>query len=136
MVHKDLKSFLNDAKTTSTKRLTNVLRNHGSLKVNVVLACKFSTMKNSELIEETKFFNTRNEMILPAIDIHEWFNENVIDRLLIKVEDFQERDSGWTMREILNLVVNMNRYEPFRGGLSTFVELPAHIQHKNAVVNT
>ena len=135
LVHKDLISFLNDAKTTSTKRLTNVLRNHGNLKVNVVLACKCSIMKNGELIEETKFFNRRNEMIFPAIDIPEWFNENVIDRLLIKVEDFQERDSGWTMREILNLVVNMNQYEPIHGGFSIFVELLADIQHKKAVVN-
>ena len=135
LVHKDLISFLNDAKTTSTKRLTNALRNHGNLKVNVVLACKFSIIKNGELIEETKFFNTRNERILPATDIPQWFNENVIDRLLIKVEDFQERDSGWTMREILNLVVNMNRYDPIRGGFSTFVELPADVQEKKAVVN-
>ena len=135
LVHKDLISFLNDAKTTSTKRLTNALRNHGNLKVNVVLACKFSIMKNGELIEETKFFNTRNERILPATDIPQWFNENVIDRLLIKVEDFQERDSGWTMREILNLVVNMNRYDPIRGGFSTFVELPVDVQEKKAVVN-
>ena len=136
LVHKDLISFLNDAKTTSTKRLTNVLRNHENLKVNVVLACKFSIIKNGELIEETKFFNTRNERILPATDIPQWFNENVIDRLLIKVEDFQERDSGWTMREILNLVVNMNRYEPIRGGFSTFVELPADVREKKAVVNS
>ena len=135
LVHKDLISFLNDAKTTSTKRLTNVLRNHGNLKVNVVLACKCSIMKNGELIEETKFFNRRNEMIFPAIDIPEWFNENVIDRLLIKVEDFQERDSGWTMREILNLVVNMNRYDPIHGGFSTFVDLSADVQEKKAVVN-
>ena len=103
--------------------------------MNVVLACNFSIMKNGELIEETKFFNTTNEMILPATKIPEWFNENVIDRLLIKVEDFQERDSGWTMHEILNLVVNMNRYDPIHGGFSTFVELPADIQHKKAVLN-
>ena len=57
-VHKDLILFSNDAKTTSTKRLTNVLRNHGNLEVNVVLACKFSIMKNGERIEETKFFYT------------------------------------------------------------------------------
>ena len=39
------------------------------------------------------------------------------------------------MREILNLVVNMNRYDPIYGGFSTFVELPADIQEKKAVVN-
>ena len=135
LVHKNFISFLNDSKIASTKVPTNVFRNHGNLKVNVVLACKFSIMKKGELIEKTKFFNTRNEMILPATDIPKSFNENVIDRLLIKVEDFQERDSGWTLREILNLVVNMNRYDPIHGGFSTFVELPADVQEKKAVVN-
>ena len=93
-------------------------------------------MKNSELIKETKFFNTRNEGILLATDIEEWFNNNVIDHFLVKVKDFQERDSGWTMREILNLVINFNQYEPLRGSFSTFVELPVDIQEKKAVVNT
>ena len=92
-------------------------------------------MKNGEFIEETEFFNTIKEMIPPATDIPEWFNENVIDRLLIKVEDFRTRDSGWTMREILSMVVNMNLYEPLRSGFSTFVELPADVQHKKAMVN-
>ena len=59
----------------------------------------------------------------------------MIHRLLIKVEDFQKRDSGWTVREILKLVVNMNRSGPIRDDFSTFVELPADIQHKKAVVN-
>ena len=39
------------------------------------------------------------------------------------------------MREILNLVVNMNRYDPICGGFSTFVEIPADVQEKKAVVN-
>ena len=51
------------------------------------------------------------------------------------MEDFQERDSGWSLGEILSLVVNINRYEPLRGGFSTFVKLPADIQEKKAVVN-
>ena len=76
-----------------------------------------------------------SKMILPATDIPEWFSENVIDRFLIKVEDFQERHSGWTLCEILNLVVNMNRYDPIHGGFSTFIELPADVQEKKAAVN-
>ena len=51
-------------------------------------------------------------------------------RSLVKEEDFQERDSGWTMREIINLPVNINRYESLHSGFSTFVELLADIQEK------
>ncbi|XP_044019508.1 uncharacterized protein LOC122859890 [Aphidius gifuensis] len=53
----------------------------------------------------------------------------------IKKLNFQEKDSGWTLRAIINLMVNINRYEPLRGGLSTFIELPKKIQAKRAVVN-
>lgn len=135
LIHKDLKSFLHDSKITISKRLTNGVKKKGNMKVNVVLACKFTTMKNSEIIEETKFFNTRNEVIMQSTDINQWFDENVTDRLLVKVEEFEQRDSGWTMHEIVNLVVNINKYEPLRGGLCTWVTLPQDIQKKKAVVN-
>ena len=44
LLHKDLKSFLYDAEITSIKRLTDVLKKDGNLKVNVELACKFSIL--------------------------------------------------------------------------------------------
>ncbi|XP_043285742.1 uncharacterized protein [Venturia canescens] len=135
LLHKDLRSFLYDAKVSTVKRLANLIQKVGNLKVNVVLACEFSTMKNGEIIEEKKFFNTRNEAILAATDIKRWFDENVTDQLLTKIEEFQERDSGWSLREIINLVVNINQYSPLRGALSTFVTLPHDIQKKKAVVN-
>ncbi|XP_043266555.1 uncharacterized protein [Venturia canescens] len=135
LIHKDLRSFLYDAKVVTVKRLKNVLKKDGNIKANVVLACKFSTIKNSAMIEETKYFNTRNMAILAATDIQTWFNENVTDRLLVDVEEFQERDSGWSMREIINLTVNINRYEPLRGGISTYADIPRDIKMKKAVVN-
>ena len=62
-------------------------------------------------------------------------NENLEDRLLEKVEGFQEQGSGWTLIEIVNLMVNINGYAPLQGALSTFVKLPQDIQNKKAVVN-
>ena len=64
-----------------------------------------------------------------------WFDENLPDRLLRKVEDFQEQGSGWTLIEIVNLMVNINRYASLQGALSTFVKLPQDIQNKKALVN-
>lgn len=133
--HKDLRAFLEDAKKMTTARLKNVLKNQGNLKVNGMLACKFQIIRNAEEIEETKYFNTRNEMILSTTDLSEWFNDNLTDRLLRKVQEFQEKDSGWALRSIINLMINVNRYEPLRGGLSTYVKLPKKIQTKKAVVN-
>ena len=133
--HKDLRSFLQDSKSLTVIRLKNALQRDGNLKVNGVLACKFRALKNDEVIEETKFFNTKNKIILSSADMKLWFDENLTDRLLRKVEDCQKQGSGSTLIQIFNLTVNINRYAPLQGALSTFVKLPQDIQNKKAVVN-
>ncbi|XP_046737560.1 uncharacterized protein LOC124406251 [Diprion similis] len=133
--HKDVERFLEDAKLLAVTRLKNALKKARSLKVNAILACKFEVKKDDHTVEENKFFNTRNEIILQTTDINEWFIENVTNRLLTKVEDFQEKDSGWSLLEIINLAVNINKYTPLQGGLYTYTPLPKHIRDKKAVVN-
>ncbi|XP_046752097.1 uncharacterized protein LOC124414950 [Diprion similis] len=132
--HKDVERFLEDAKLLAVTRLINALRKTGSLKVNVILACKFEVKKDDHTVEENKFFNTKNEIILQTTDINEWFIENVTNRLLTKAEDFQGKDSGWSLLEIINLAVNINKYTPLRGGLYTYTPLPKHIRDKKASV--
>ena len=56
-------------KSKLIKRLSNTLKKDGNLNVNVVLAYKFSIIKSGEILEGIKFFNTRNEPILPSTDI-------------------------------------------------------------------
>lgn len=134
--HKNLERFLEDGKKLIFIRLKNILRTEtAGLKVNVVLACKYNITKSDKLVEELKFFNTNNTVILRSTNLQEWFNENVQGKVLSKVEDFQEKDSGWSLVEILNLTVNINKYVPLGGGLSTYVEVPEAIKRKKAVVN-
>ncbi|GFW82401.1 uncharacterized protein TNCV_3818811 [Trichonephila clavipes] len=49
-------------------------------------------------------------------------------------EDFEGRDSGWTLDEILRLEVRTNRYSPFRGS-SSFIEVPKQIAETKAIMN-
>lgn len=133
---KDLKPFLRDARTLAVTRLKDALITEGNLKVNCVLAAKFQILKDGESIEETKYFNTKNQVILPATNIKKWFSKDLTEQLLEKVEDFQERDSGWSLKEIIYLMININRYVPLiAGGLNTYVPLPKKILSKKAVVN-
>ncbi|XP_046736598.1 uncharacterized protein LOC124405611 [Diprion similis] len=133
--HKDLAVFLKNAKHLVVARLKNMLRKTGSLKANCVLSCKFSVTKNAEIVEDIKFLNTKNQVILQPTDIHGCFEENVKQKVMAKVEDFQEKDSGWSLTEIINLTVNINKYVPLRGGVFTYTPLPKDIQDKKAVVN-
>jgi len=52
---------------------------------------------------------------------------------LALLDEFQERDSGWTLSRILNLTVNVNRYNPMRAGCH--ITLPREIMLKRAVIN-
>ncbi|XP_034936405.1 uncharacterized protein [Chelonus insularis] len=69
---------------------------------------------------------------MPSSDIEGIIVEKVIDVLLAQVE---ERDSGWSMVEIIHLQVNINRYDPLVAGESTWIALPQFIQNKKAVLN-
>ncbi|EZA62311.1 hypothetical protein X777_04050 [Ooceraea biroi] len=52
---------------------------------------------------------------------------------LASLDEFQERDSGWALSKILNLIVNVNKYSPIRAGC--IIDVPRAIQVKRAVVN-
>ena len=87
------------------------------------------------MVEEIKFINTENNKILPSTDIYAWYNEKVLEQILVKIKEFQETDSGWSLSEIVNLMVNFNRYLPIHSGISTFIDLPKYIKDKKAVIN-
>ena len=49
------------------------------------------------------------------------------------MDEFQERDSGWSLRFILNLSININKFNSMRG--SSYMELPNFIKKRKACVN-
>ncbi|GFU77872.1 uncharacterized protein TNCV_1138801 [Trichonephila clavipes] len=56
------------------------------------------------------------------------------EKIVKESEDFEGRDSGWTLDEILRLEVRTNRYSPFRGS-SSFIEVPKQIAETKAIIN-
>ena len=66
-------------------------------------------------------------------DVTQWFIDNVKEPLLRKSSGFQERDSGWTLLNIVSMTVNINKYNPMRG--SSYIQHPASIQKKHACVD-
>ena len=138
--HKDLSNFFDDAKKAFIVRLKNIMKQNPSLKVNAILYCKFETYKE-QIIEDTKHFQTKSHVVLQSTNLPEWFQNNIADKLLSKIEDFQEKDSGWSLTEIISLNFSINKYSPMTGsgGLgekeSTYIDLPVFIKNKKAVIN-
>lgn len=103
------------------------------LKVNVIFMGNFIKPQTSET--SYKHFSTRNKVIDNNTNLKIWYQQNVADKILIKLEEFQERDSGWALFQILNLKVNINHYSPINCGNSTYVDLPQFIKNTKGVIN-
>nr|CAI5865167.1 unnamed protein product [Callosobruchus analis] len=103
------------------------------IKVNVVFVGVFIKPQNAET--SIKHFVTKSEIIDNNTNLKEWYKEHVNDKMLAKFEEFQEKDSGWALLEILHLKVNINEYNPISVGISTFVDLPPFIRNSKSVIN-
>lgn len=104
------------------------------LKVNVGLVCKY-IKPHDNLDRSIKHFQTQNVTIDRTTNLSEWYKVNVVDKILNKMEEFQERDSGWALLETLYLKVNINSFNPISVGFSTYVNLPTLLKNKKAVIN-
>lgn len=129
---KDPRAFLNKAFKSFKLKITSMLKK-SMLKVNVVLLAHFIKPHTQEI--EPKHFVTKNHVIDYGTDLKMWYKENVLQKLLIQLEEFAGKDSGWALQEILHLKVNINNYEPLKGGSSTYVKVPYYIAKKHATIN-
>ena len=128
-IHIEPRQFLEDAKDIVLKHVQKVMQKHFTVKVN--------TMFNGEFVSGDKRANksigTKNYELFRTSDLREWYEHRVIEPTLASLEEFQERDSGWALSRIINLIVNINKYNPMRAGC--YIKLPRDIMMKRAVVN-
>ncbi|KAI8435637.1 hypothetical protein MSG28_003902 [Choristoneura fumiferana] len=134
------KDFMEDVE----RRVINLIQGKisemwSAVKVNLELFAKYTKwMKpnpDDELreVEEIKSFNTKNKVIqVDGVDISQIYDA-FMEEICAKTDDFQERDSGWAITEVLNLEVNINKFSPLKG--SSYIPLPKWIQLKHACIN-
>ncbi|XP_049769187.1 uncharacterized protein LOC126106833 [Schistocerca cancellata] len=125
---KDPLYFLDACFPVINNRVRNVNR---PLKINFVLICSFVLPKSGAVQEMC--INTKNVEILPSEIDSDWYSTKIEKKLLKKLEAFQQRDSGWALRDIVKLRVNVNENRGFHGG--RYRKLPKVIANKNAVIN-
>ena len=96
-----------------------------------------NTIFNGEFIidakRSAKSIIMKNYELFDTSDLQEWYDKHVTDDILIALEEFQERDSGWALSRILNLIVNVNKYNPMHAGC--WVKVPREIMLKKALIN-
>ncbi|XP_074036831.1 uncharacterized protein [Leptinotarsa decemlineata] len=128
--HIDYPTFFNELKQKVFKLLEEVLVIHKSVKVNMEVFGRYYLQTKENL--EVKSFNSPNQVVDQSMDLNVIYNI-FIDALTAQAMEFQHRDSGWTIEEILFMEVNVNKYSPLGG--SSYIKLPKFIELKKSVVN-
>ncbi|KAM0726697.1 hypothetical protein ACS0PU_007881 [Formica fusca] len=123
------RQFLEDAKDIVLEHVQKVMERYFNVKVNTVFNGEFVSGDKSA----NKSINTRNYELFRTSDLREWYERRVVEPTLASLEEFQERDSGWDLSRILDLNVNINKYNPMRAGCH--IKLPRQIIMKRAVIN-
>ena len=99
--HIEPRRLLEDAKEIVFEHVRDAVERHGSAKVNTAFNGEFATKDK----RANKSIITKNSEIYRCTDMHEWYERHVVEPILASLEEFQERDSGWALSRILNLIV-------------------------------
>ena len=127
--HIEPHQFLEDTRENVLELVQIVMQRQNNSKVN--------TAFNGEFISGNKRLNKsvsmKNYELFNSFDLQEWYALRIVEPILASLEKFQERDSGWTLSRILNLTVNINKYNPLHA--ECHIELPREIKMKKAIIH-
>ena len=126
----DIDDFLTASRDIFCEKVNEV---HKTVKVYVKLDALFSLTKVDRIIEDNKSFISNVFPIFRYSDVTSLYNEKVLEILKKTIEEFQETDSGWTLKKINFLTVHIHKYNPLRAG--TYIELPEFLKKKRACIN-
>jgi len=111
------------------EQVQDAITKYNSVKVNTAFNGEFTTGDK----RANKSINTRNCELYQTSNLREWYERHIIEPTLTSLEEFQERDSGWALSRLLNLIVNVNKYNPKHAGC--WVEISREIKLKRSVIN-
>ena len=131
--HLDAPGFFAEAEAPFVTRIKSLINPGESLKVYTILTATYAIVKDSQVIEELKHFNTKAHTIHHTTDIRNVFMNEFAASILRDMDEFEERDSGWTLRAVEFLTIHVNRYNPMRVG--SYIPLPKQILNKKACIN-
>ncbi|XP_069360915.1 uncharacterized protein [Maniola hyperantus] len=122
--------FLNSIKNIIYELLDKLLKEYKAIKVNCILSGEFiQTTKN---LENSFDFQTINYILCLEQEINKIYSD-LHDEISNKVCNFEKKDSGWSLKKINYIDLNINKFNPLRG--SSYIDLPLDIKHKHAVIN-
>ncbi|XP_025835997.1 uncharacterized protein LOC112906305 isoform X1 [Agrilus planipennis] len=138
LTHKEPKVFLEDCFEFISSRMKNILKTMINVKINLELCCIFIQPTKEETFP--KYFATPNVTVSRFDNIPQNLTL-LLEKILKKIEDYQESGSGLALYSIEHLLVCISKYSPIGGGgggggsRNSFLELPDQVPWKKNVLN-
>lgn len=118
------------------KLMEEDLQKHTAIKFKIKTSANYvkPTVEPEEEIPEPqeKTFFSRFHKLAQSDDIEEIIKQ-AFEQMRNESEEFMDKDSGWALQQILNLELNINKYEPLGG--SSYMKLPKFVKAKKACIN-
>lgn len=124
------KSFLDSIQTLLIGKIHEHVQKH-TIKFNIKLE---STYRKPEIpnSSENRAFKTSARAVFIDTDINKIVKEK-LNNLLAEEDAYMGRGSGFTLEQIDGLLLSVYHYVPMGG--SSYIEVPAFIRNKKAVIN-
>jgi len=106
--------FMEEAGEAFLPHLYPLLESYASVNINFELIGEYALLKKEKECIELKSFQSKMTIIGAYSNIENEHKE-YMEKILVRMEEFQERDSGWTLLKLIRLEMNINQYSPLRG---------------------
>lgn len=111
-----INNFMTSVKDRVIQLIQDKIHELSAIKINFELFAQYILQKSStdlEIVGDIKSFNTRFDVINKFSNISEIY-DRYSSKIEAKSQEFQERDSGWTLTKLLFLEININQYNPIK----------------------
>lgn len=136
--HTDLKQFFTDAFYYFEKEIRKSLNNHNMIKVNTCLEVEFEKFVQTDNDEpktekHTVYIHTSSVAVDTGMNLSEFYKSYVVAKVIERFYEIIMKGSGFTLSTIMELTVQVNKYEPLNG--ASYIPLPKYLQKKHAIIN-
>ncbi|CAF4946886.1 unnamed protein product [Pieris macdunnoughi] len=107
--------------TVTHPRVENI-QTHQNLELfcTYVMIVMDADKRKEEVVRDLKSFNTKNVTLDLSSNLCSFYEE-ICSQMLRKCEEFQEKDSGWALKKIEFLEVNVNKHTLITGSSYHFL---------------
>ena len=103
-----------------------------SVQVHVRSSAVFTREVDGDIHHVVGHFHTKPQLVNSSVDVDV---DCLLTSLNEKVENFNERGSGFVIEQVSQFVLVITKYRPLHGPGRSFVPTPEHLKRRECIVN-